>query len=330
MNHSLEFVNSVTGACTNEIEGCWTLSKLHCPQFNRHRLHFEGVFFVPLVAYSCKYRSFLSGYLAHYVVKRHFKFHKDPFAKFFREGVQCWIPLRDREVVQFEFIRTQTPEEEKAEMEEIKEKMKKYLEEKMLKSIKRKKKRLAWKEKMKAISDKKELLRRQKENKKIQKMTKKQKEDYYEKERKKAVRKNAILMKRVSAKRVRAALEYSRAKTFFPDGSIGSSLVDVYNTPPPSVDEVVSLPVKDVSSCPEGISSSSKDVPRSKGISTRSKRPPSVEDCSIMAKKARSSEGTATRSKRPPITKRPTVEECPIMPKKTRNGRTVSLPERFR
>lgn len=81
------------------------------------------------------------------MVKRHFKFHKNPFEKFFREGVQCWIPLRDREVVQFEFIRVQTPEEEAAKMEEIKEKMTKYLEGKMLKSVKRKKKRQAWKEK---------------------------------------------------------------------------------------------------------------------------------------------------------------------------------------
>ena len=42
VNHSLEFVNSITGACTNEIEGLWTLSKLHCPNFRRHRSHFEG------------------------------------------------------------------------------------------------------------------------------------------------------------------------------------------------------------------------------------------------------------------------------------------------
>ena len=42
VNHSLEFVNTVTGACTNEIEGCWTLSKMHCPNFNRHRAHFDG------------------------------------------------------------------------------------------------------------------------------------------------------------------------------------------------------------------------------------------------------------------------------------------------
>lgn len=57
-------------------------------------------------------------------------------------------------------------------------------------------------------------------------MTEKQKEDYYEKERKKAERKNAILMKIVSAKRVRAALEYSRAKTYF---SAHKSIVDAYN-----------------------------------------------------------------------------------------------------
>ena len=46
VNHSIEFVNTITGACTNEIEGLWTLSKMHCPNFNHHRPHFEGELFL--------------------------------------------------------------------------------------------------------------------------------------------------------------------------------------------------------------------------------------------------------------------------------------------
>ena len=225
MNHSLEFVNTVTGACTNEIEGCWTLSKLHCPQFNRHWAHFEGdLFNILLWRIWVLNVFFFKGYLAHYVVKRHFKFFKDPFSKFFREGVHCWIPLADRPIVQFEFDNSHI--EDPNELEEIREKMKKYLEEKIVKSVKRKQKRQVWREKMKRISDEQDIEKKKKEKKKVQKMTKKKREEYYEKLRKNAEKKNSILAKRLSAKRVRAALEFSRAQSLLSDEVLRSSVTN--------------------------------------------------------------------------------------------------------
>ena len=105
--------------------------------------------------------------MAHYVVKRHFKFHKDPFFEFFRHGVQCWIPLNVGDLVDFEFVAR--PVENENEKQEIHEKMKKYLELKILKSFKRKKKRAAWKERMKIISDEKALNKKKKKQENLRK-----------------------------------------------------------------------------------------------------------------------------------------------------------------
>ncbi len=51
--------------------------------------------------------------------------------------------------------------------------MVKYLERKIEMSLKRKKKRLAWKERMKNITEENDLKKKEKERKKIGKMTKK-------------------------------------------------------------------------------------------------------------------------------------------------------------
>ena len=138
----------------------------------------------------------------------------------------CWIfsgwsPMLDsagrshvRGLVDFQFV--EKPEEDEKEKAEIQEKMIKYLERKIIKSQKRKKKRLVWREKIKKKSEEKDLKKKEKERLKLGKMSKKEKDSYVEKQRKKEMKKKEVLIKRLAAKRVRAALEYSRAQSLLP------------------------------------------------------------------------------------------------------------------
>ena len=120
----------------------------------------------------------------------------------------------------FEFVAR--PVENENEKQEIHEKMKKYLELKILKSFKRKKKRAAWKERMKIISDEKALNKKKKEARKFKKMTKKQRDAFEEKRWEKATKKKEILMKRLASKRVRAPLEYNRSRSILPVETLDS------------------------------------------------------------------------------------------------------------
>ena len=140
----------------------------------------------------------------------------------------------------FEFVAR--PVENENEKQEIHEKMKKYLELKILKRFKRKKKRAAWKERMKIISDEKALNKKKKEARKFKKMTKKQRDAFEEKRWKKATKKKEILMKRLASKRVRAPLEYNRSRSILPVETLDSVV-----TPDPGPFEDDMQPVEKVS-----------------------------------------------------------------------------------
>ena len=240
------------------------------------------------IVYVINYYLFL-GYLAHYVVKRHFKFHKDPFAEFFRAGVQCWIPLDVRGLVDFQFVeKTEEDEKEKAE---IQEKMIKYLERKIIKSQKRKKKRLVWREKMKKKSEEKDLKKKEKERRKLGKMSKKEKDSYVEKQRKKEMKKNEVLIKSLAAKRVRAALEYSRAQSLLP--------VAQHRSITPHLPE-----------------------PDQQGVSLVEKIPAPQQRKKRKAKEKRNLSSAVDGFFEP-------AQDSPSLPKKTRTGRCVKTPARY-
>ena len=89
-------------------------SKMHCPNFNRHRPYFDGKLFLILLFRVSDLFYFSQDYLANYVAKRYLKIYKDPFAEYFLRGCRCWIPLNVIDDVGFVFIEK---EAEQIEME---------------------------------------------------------------------------------------------------------------------------------------------------------------------------------------------------------------------
>lgn len=76
VNHSVEFVDASTGACTNKIESTWRAAKKHFPAGSGRRKHF------------------FAGYLAKYVFFKKCKAeNKDPVLEFFRYAGKLYDPL---------------------------------------------------------------------------------------------------------------------------------------------------------------------------------------------------------------------------------------------
>ena len=114
--------------------------------------------------------------MAHYDVKRHLTFYKDPFAEFFRRGCHCWILLAHVPIVNFKFVKISNEQriEEEIEIQKI---MEKYFTKKVERSVKKKVKHGAWRKKMKKISDEKLAKKKEKEKRKLNKMTELAKEE---------------------------------------------------------------------------------------------------------------------------------------------------------